>query len=72
MEPAMTFTSINRASVRVRRLPRWTESREILIEWRQRIYSRYELSSLDERELWDVGLVRMDADIEAEKPFWRR
>jgi len=26
---------------------------------------------LDDRELWDMGLTRMDAEQEADKPFWR-
>ena len=67
----MTFISLSGASVRSRRLPQWIEIRAILSEWRQRIRSRCELSSLDERELWDMGLTRMDAGNEAEKPFWR-
>jgi uncharacterized protein YjiS (DUF1127 family) len=42
----------------------------LLIEWRQRARSRLQLMSLDDRELWDMGLTRMDAVNEANKPLW--
>ena len=38
----------------------------------QRIRSRYELSSLNETDLRDVGLTRADAEFESSKPFWRK
>ena len=34
------------------------------------VRSRRELCALDDRELWDMGLTRMEADNEANKPFW--
>jgi uncharacterized protein YjiS (DUF1127 family) len=67
----MSMMSLNVAVVRLRRRPRWSHVRSILIQWRDRVRSRYELMSLGDRELWDVGLTRVDADNEASKPFWR-
>jgi uncharacterized protein YjiS (DUF1127 family) len=70
MERAMSMMNLTPTVVRSRRLPQWNEVRVLLIEWRQRARSRLELSSLDDRELWDVGLTRMDAHNEADEPFW--
>lgn len=70
MERAMTMMDLTLTVVRSRRLPQWRELRALLIEWRQRARSRRELAILDDRELWDMGLTRMDANNEAEKPFW--
>jgi uncharacterized protein YjiS (DUF1127 family) len=56
--------------VRSRRLPHWSEIRTLFIEWRQRARSRLELMLLDDRELWDMGLTRVDAHRESNKPFW--
>jgi uncharacterized protein YjiS (DUF1127 family) len=41
-----------------------------LRKWRRRALSRRELMALDDRELRDIGLTRIDAEIEASKPFW--
>jgi uncharacterized protein YjiS (DUF1127 family) len=41
-----------------------------LRKWRHRALSRHELMTLDDRELRDIGLTRIDAEIEAGKPFW--
>lgn len=38
--------------------------------WRWRI-ERWELLAMDERELRDIGLTRLDAKFHAHKPFWR-
>ena len=40
-------------------------------KWRQRKNGRLELARLDERMLRDIGLTRVDADYEINKPFWR-
>ena len=45
--------------------------RAVLREWRQRKNGRLELARLDERMLRDIGLTRVDADYEINKPFWR-
>jgi uncharacterized protein YjiS (DUF1127 family) len=40
-------------------------------EWWHRIRSRYELESLSERDLADMGMTRIDAFNEIQKPFWQ-
>jgi len=42
-----------------------------LTEWRHRSRTRGELAKLDERMLRDIGITRVDAWREANKPFWR-
>ena len=42
-----------------------------LREWRRRRSGRLELARFDERMLRDIGLTRIDADYEINKPFWR-
>jgi uncharacterized protein YjiS (DUF1127 family) len=43
----------------------------LIIEWRRRALSRYELMMLDDRELSDMGMTRLDACNERDKPFWQ-
>ena len=43
-----------------------------LREWRRRKNGRLELARLDDRMLRDIGLTRVDADYEINKPFWRK
>ena len=38
--------------------------------WQWRV-ERWELLTMDDRELRDVGLTRLDAKFHADKPFWR-
>ena len=45
--------------------------RAMLREWRRRRKGRLELARLDERMLRDIGLTRLDAEYEINKPFWR-
>ena len=45
--------------------------RAVLGEWRQRKNARLELARLDQRILRDIGLTRVDAEYEINKPFWR-
>ena len=66
----MSMMNLTITVMRSRRLRRWNEIRTVFIEWRQRARSRLELMSLDERELWDMGLTRADAHNESNKPFW--
>jgi uncharacterized protein YjiS (DUF1127 family) len=40
-------------------------------EWLRRIESRRELAGLGDRALRDIGITRVDAMREADKPFWR-
>jgi len=68
----MSMRSLTVTSIRSRRLPSSGELQSVFVEWRQRARSRSELMMLDDRELWDMGLTRMDADNEAAKPFWQK
>ena len=45
--------------------------RATLREWRRRRNGRLELARFDERMLRDIGLTRVDAQYEVNKPFWR-
>jgi len=45
--------------------------RGLIAEWLHRIESRRDLAGLSDRELRDIGITRVDALGEAEKPFWR-
>jgi uncharacterized protein YjiS (DUF1127 family) len=40
-------------------------------EWLRRSCSRQDMMALSARELWDIGLTRIDVEREARKPFWR-
>ncbi len=44
---------------------------ETLAEWRRRHRSRLYLAHMSDLELHDLALSRIDADQEAEQPFWR-
>ncbi len=68
MEAAMS-SSINAASLRGRRSSH-RELNHVLGEWWKRLRSRYELESLDNSLLRDIGLSRGEAGFEASKPFW--
>ena len=39
--------------------------------WRHRVQERAELARMSDRELQDIGLTRLDAVREYQKPFWR-
>ena len=43
----------------------------LVLRWQERARGRRELQALDERMLKDIGLNRIDALREADKPFWR-
>jgi uncharacterized protein YjiS (DUF1127 family) len=45
---------------------------ETVREWRRRARSRRALMELDDRELWDIHVTRVDGEREARKPFWRK
>jgi len=45
---------------------------ETLIRWQERASERHHLAQLSDRNLRDIGLSRADADLEADKPFWRQ
>jgi uncharacterized protein YjiS (DUF1127 family) len=45
---------------------------ETVILWQERVRERRQLLQMSDRLLKDIGLTRVDAMIEADKPFWRR
>lgn len=44
---------------------------DTMLTWRERVRTRRQLLTLDDRLLKDIGLTRTQAFGEAEKPFWR-
>lgn len=44
---------------------------ERLLQWQERAEQRWHLTRMDERMLKDLGISRVDACREANKPFWR-
>lgn len=52
------------------RLPRLVAVWRVLKRWRQLARERGQLARLDEAGLKDLGLSRVDALQEAERPFW--
>jgi uncharacterized protein YjiS (DUF1127 family) len=53
------------------RLTVWSKLESLFGEWCHRVRSRYELESLSERDLADMGMTRIDAFNEIQKPFWQ-
>lgn len=49
----------------------WGAAKTSVIEWFQRARTRSELMTLDDLQLWDVGVLRSTAEFEVEKPLWR-
>jgi len=43
----------------------------LLARWIERTRQRKALAGLDDHELRDIGITRLDAMRECEKPFWR-
>ena len=44
---------------------------ELLATWIARTRQRHALTALDEHQLRDIGITRLDAARECGKPFWR-
>jgi len=42
----------------------------LLREWNERSRQRWHLRQLDDRMLQDIGVTRVDAEAEWDKPFW--
>jgi uncharacterized protein YjiS (DUF1127 family) len=57
--------------LRVRRKSWWHQGARLIALWHRRAQERQELTAMDERDLRDIGLSRLDALREANKPFWR-
>ena len=49
----------------------WSKLESLFGEWWHRVSSRYDLESLSERDLADMGINRIDAFNEIQKPFWQ-
>lgn len=45
--------------------------KQLLRLWRQRIRTRRQLATLDDRLLADIGISHSDRMVELNKPFWR-
>jgi len=43
----------------------------LIATWLQRARERHELAEMGERELHDMGISKIDAQAEYQKPFWR-
>jgi len=44
---------------------------DVILRWEDRARGRKELAQLDDRLLRDIGLNRIDALRESDKPFWK-
>jgi uncharacterized protein YjiS (DUF1127 family) len=51
--------------------PRLRRGLDALRLWRERARGRQQLRTLDDHLLRDIGLTRLQAEAEADKPFWR-
>jgi uncharacterized protein YjiS (DUF1127 family) len=69
MESAMNTISLY-LTVQPHRGLRWSDVKQQVTQWWHFARSRYELESLDDRCLQDIGMSRCTADFEASKPFW--
>ncbi len=67
----MRVISLDKAPAPTYRLLCWSQLEALFGEWWQRIVSRYQLESLSERDLADMGMTRSDAFNEIQKPFWQ-
>ena len=52
----MSVISLHKTPAPTYRLPCWSQLEALFGEWWQRIISRYELESLSERDLGDMGM----------------
>ncbi len=68
----MSVISLDKTSAPTYRPPCWSQLEALFGEWWQRIISRYELESLSERDLADMGMTRIDAFNEIQKAFWQK
>lgn len=48
-----------------------TQAAMTVLTWQDRVRQRNQLELLDQRMLRDIGLTRVDIDLETRKPFWR-
>ena len=57
----MSVISLSKTATPTYRLLCWSQLEALFGEWWHRIVSRYELESLSERDLADMGMTRVDA-----------
>ncbi len=67
----MSTMNLSISTFRPYRSSRWGEFNRCVVEWRRCVTSRWELMSLSDRELSDIGLTPMDRHNERSKPFWQ-
>jgi uncharacterized protein YjiS (DUF1127 family) len=65
-----TMLSLGIGVARLVRRPHWSKLAVLFAEWRRRLQFRYDVQRLSERDLADMGLTRLDALYEMQKPFW--
>jgi uncharacterized protein YjiS (DUF1127 family) len=69
-ERAMSTMSLDLTTAAPRQMLRWRQMKRSFAEWRRRAHSRWELTTLSDRELNDIGLSRCNVSSESCKPFW--
>jgi uncharacterized protein YjiS (DUF1127 family) len=72
LEQAMSVISLSKTATPTEPLRAWNTLASTFDQWWHRIRSRYELESLSERDLADMGMTRIDAFNEIQKPFWQK
>lgn len=75
MERAMTTTDVSNFGILTFRAYQTARTRQLLTsiaEYWQRARSRYELATLGEADLRDIGLSRGEAEFEPSKAFWQK
>ena len=68
----MSLVSLSKTATPTYRLPSRSDLQSLFDEWWHCIRSRYQLESLSERDLADMGMTRTDAFNEIQKPFWQK
>jgi len=67
----MSTMNLSISTFRPYRSSCWSEFKRCVAVWRYCVTSRWELMSLSDRELSDIGLTPMDRYNERSKPFWQ-
>ena len=49
----------------------WRRALDTVRLWQQRARGRQQLGTFDDHLLRDIGITRLQAEAEAQKPFWR-
>ena len=58
-------------SARYHPIPRLPARLRLIAQWIDHVRQRQALATLDDRMLRDIGITRVEAARECEKPFWR-